>query len=68
MRYRLARCPGCGKFTGIGVSSTRRRCPYCGGRISQRDKVSSTVYNAAEMVEVVKSANSLSDDGANMGK
>ncbi len=41
------------------MSGKSRECPYCGARISQRDRASSTVYDGAGLAEVVKAANEL---------
>ena len=59
LRYFLAKCPKCNKFTGIRTSGKSRECPYCGARISQRDRASSTVYDGGGLAEVVKAANEL---------
>jgi DNA-directed RNA polymerase subunit RPC12/RpoP len=67
LRYFLAKCPRCGRFTGIRTSGKSRVCPYCGARISQRDRTSSMVYEGSELAEVVKSANEFLDEGENSG-
>ena len=67
LRYFLAKCPQCGKFTGIRTSGRTRMCPYCGARISQRDRASSRIYDGTELAEIVKSANGLLDEGQNSG-
>jgi len=68
LRYFLVRCPTCGKFTGIRTSGRSRECPYCGTRISQKNRASSRPYDAAGLVDVVKSANEFLDEGENSGK
>ncbi|HYA21793.1 MAG TPA: hypothetical protein VEG31_01250 [Thermoproteota archaeon] len=62
LKYFLAKCPSCNKFTGIRTSGRSRECPYCGARISQRDRASSTAYDGVGLADVVKAANELLDE------
>jgi len=62
LKYFLAKCPRCNKFTGIRTSGRSRECPYCGARISQRDRASSTAYDGVGLADVVKAANELLDE------
>lgn len=67
LRYFLVKCPGCGRFTGIRSSGRTRVCPYCGGRITQRNRVNRDLYDAVELAEIVRSANALLDGAEKMG-
>jgi len=45
-RYRIARCPRCGRFLSIDYRYRTRRCPYCGRRTTIEDVVDGNLYSA----------------------